>query len=85
MLPDGTIISTELDCPLVERDNTVISLPPHTTIRAISIVHECLSTCVFRETEKIQIVERENVKINKLIFEHDWSNPHYCWNKYCIC
>ena len=80
-IPDGTIIRNELDCPLVERDNHIISLPPQSILRSVSIVHECLSTCVFREMEKIQTVERECVK---LIFEHDWSNPHYCWNKYCI-
>ena len=27
-----------------------------------------------------QTVERECIKVNKLIFEYDWSNPHYCWN-----
>ena len=85
MLPDGTIITNEMDCPLVERDDHIISLPPHSISRAISIVHECLSGCTFKETEQIQTVERESVKVNKLIFEHDWSNPHYCWNIYCVC
>ncbi len=69
MLPDGTIITNEMDCPLVERDDLIIS-------RAISIVHECLNGCTFKETKQIQTVERESVKVNKLIFEHDWSNPH---------
>ena len=84
MLSDGRIITNELDCPLVEHDDH-ISLPTHSISRAISILHECLSTCVFRETEQIQTVEREYVIVNKLIFEHDRSNPHYCWNIYCIC
>jgi hypothetical protein len=63
MLPDGTIIRNELDCPLVEHDDHIISLPPYGILRSISIVHERLSTCVFRETEKIQTVKRD-VKVN---------------------
>ena len=57
MLPDGTIITKELDCPLVERDDHIISLPPHSISRAISIVHECLSGYMFKETEQ-QLRER---------------------------
>ena len=83
-LPDGTPITNELDCPLLERDDNLFSMPPHWVSRAVSVVHECTSTCVFRETEQSQTVERECVKVNKLVFQHDWSNPHYCLNIFCI-
>ena len=84
-VPDGRSITNEFGCSLLEPREGIQSFPPHYIVRPVSIIHECSATCEFKKTEVLQTVEREEVQVEQLTYEHDWSNSHYCLNIYCIC
>ena len=54
-------------------------------MKSVSILHECTPTCTFsRKTHFTSIIERENIELNALTFNHDSKNVYYSLNIYCI-
>lgn len=80
---DEQPILNPYDCPLLELSNTIFCTPSCNIKRHAPLVHECTNSCTFQETMQARTVERENILCNKLVFQHDWSNPTYCFNVYC--
>lgn len=59
----GVAIENEVDCPLLEMEERVEVIPSSAIIEAISVVHQCTSTCYYKTNS---MVERE--EINILVF-----------------
>ena len=82
--PDGQPLLNKHERPLLELSNMIYSTSGSNVMRAVSIVHECGGTCTFRETTAVQNIERMDIAVNKLVFNHDWNNTMYCYNVYCM-
>lgn len=80
---NGRMLVNEVDCPLLELKATIEIVPSLAVLDVISVVHQCTSTCRFKEDREVTI-EREEVKMNTLGFYHDSSNKMYCHNVYKV-
>ena len=81
----GEELKNEFDCPLLEKKERYIAIPTIDVVQSVSILHECTPTCTFsRKTHSTSIVERENIELNTLTFNHDSKNVYYSLNIYCI-
>ena len=79
---NGEPLTNEYNCPLLSLTSRVFPLSCECVKKAVSIIHEC-NTCTFVECRSSQRVEREDIEVDKLTFQHDWTNPFYCLNIYC--
>ena len=70
-------VLNEFDCPLLERVEVIRST---NVLVAVSIVHECSSTCTFTEERRFQTIERQTVSQNSLVYHHDFSNFEHLQN-----
>ncbi len=82
--PLGEPLVNEYDCPLLSLTRTVITVYAFNIIKAISIVHECTESCCFVNSVRHRNVEREQISVSSLVYEHDFSNYLYCLNIYCM-
>ena len=85
VLADGTPITNEYDCPLLLMSHIIFTAKPSEILKAVSVVHECGETCRFVNKETPRNVERENISLARVEYEHDFStNFMYCLNIFCI-
>lgn len=83
--PLGDKIMNEVDCPLLELSHTIFTTLSSSVLKAVSVMHECSTTCHFVSKQIPQNIERESVSVSKLEFEHDFSsNLIYCLNLYVL-
>ena len=83
--PLGTAVTNEYDCPLLMLSNTVFTVKATEVLKDVSVVHECTESCQFVERAVPRNVEREDVSVSRLEFEHDFdSNIMYCLNIFCM-
>ena len=83
--PLGTAVTNEYDCPLLMLSNVVFTVTAREVLKDISVVHECTQSCKFVERAVPRKVEREDIPVCRLEFEHDLeSNVMYCLNIYCM-
>lgn len=80
----GVPLTNNYDCPLLELTSHVKTITPATIVSPVSIVHECTDSCVFVNSNTRRRVERCDIVVNKLVFQHDSSNTLYCLNIYCM-
>ena len=80
----GMPLTNSYDCPLLELTSYVKAITPATIISPVSIVHECTDSCVFVNSSTRQRVERSDMIVNKLVFQHASSNTLFCLNIYCM-
>ena len=78
---NGEPLTNESDCPLLSR---VVAVSPVAVQAAVSIIHECNTSCVFNQCCTRWRVKREDIEVTKLTFQHDWTNSFYCLNIYCM-
>ena len=82
---EGDPVKNETDCPLIILSDTVFTVKSSAVMKAVSILHECGSSCKFSIQSCSTIVEREERLSHKLHFQHDWcGNDLYHLNIYCI-
>ena len=77
-------VSNEYNCPLLLRAYTIKLIRVMCVASAVSIMHECTSTCTFSDQLQPQTIERESVVHNSLTFEHDFTNDMFSLNVYCL-
>ena len=83
--PHGNPITNECDCPLLLLSHEIFTTRALEVLKAVSVVHECGETCRFVDKETPRNVERENISLSRLEYEHDFSsNLMYCLNIFCI-
>lgn len=78
------LVYNDFDCPLLILTKDIDCVTPTSLVRSVSIVHQCSSSCVFKETVSRTLVEREAIESRRIVFEHDWSNDVFCLNNYCM-
>ena len=76
--------NNDLDCPRLCMTNLFYCIDSHLISHAVSVIHECTSTCNFVSTTVTSTVEHEQVASTALTYMHDYSNKNYCLNVY-IC
>jgi len=81
---NGEPLTNDYNCPLLSLTPRVVSISSDSVKKAVSIIHECNTSCVFVECQSTCRVEREDIEIDKLTFRHDWTNLFYCLNIYCM-
>eukprot|EP00731_Ephydatia_muelleri_P004904 Em0002g1080a len=69
----GEPILNDIDCPLLTLTKQLLLVPPSTLVCAVSICHQCSSSCTLKEQSNGQ-----------LLFKHDWNNDMYAYNIYCM-
>ena len=78
----GYQIQNELECPLAGYTGR-FELIPSTSIRgAVSIIHECVDTCVVGDV--VTLVEREATSLLGKTIKHDYKNNYYSINLYSM-
>ena len=77
-------ISNEYNCPLLLCGYTIKLIRVTYVASAVSVMHECTSTCTFSNQLQPQTIERQSVVHNSLTFEHDFSNDLFSLNVYCL-
>lgn len=77
------LVHNEMDCPLLELDDSMLNISPKTVKTAQSIVHECTSTCKIVNGTFQRTIERESADTQGIYFQHDLTNKMYCFNVYC--
>ena len=80
----NTPLLNNIDCPLLHLCNTAKAVLSTTVRRAVSVVHECGPTCTFQRTSVLRNAEREHIATQTLTFSHDYGNPMFCLNIYCM-
>ena len=55
----GTPFVNEYDCPQLDLTTTIFIIPGKNIKRAVSIAHECDTSCCFKQTETVENVERQ--------------------------
>ena len=78
-----THIVNEYNCPLLDLSRTIFTTPGRNIQHTVSIVHECGTSCCFKQTNTVQNIERQEITRTNLTFDHDWSNTLYSYNVYC--
>ena len=88
LLPQQSINGEQLhnafDCPILELTRTLFTVPSANIQKPVNIVHECTDSCTFSEVATTLSVEREQLVSTKLTYIHDWNNPYYCYNIFCV-
>eukprot|EP00731_Ephydatia_muelleri_P019652 Em0012g477a len=74
----GAPLLNEYDCPRLDLTTAIFSTPGKNIKRAVSIVHDCDTSCCFKRTETVEYFERQETVQSKLVFEHDWCNTSSC-------
>ena len=69
---DGNPINNEYDCPLLILSNVIFTVKSSEIVRSVSVVHECSETCKFVNKETPRNVEREDISLSRLEYEHDF-------------
>ena len=80
----GERICNEYDCPILNLTGVIYCLPSRYILSAVSIVHECTTTCTFVISTTQKKIEHEVITVSKTTYRHDWSNKLYCENIYCM-
>ena len=70
-LPTGEPILNSFECTLLCLSDSAETVPSTTIKRAVSIVHQCGSTCTFQNTLCSKSIEREPIDTCRLTFVHD--------------
>ncbi|KAL5489080.1 hypothetical protein EMCRGX_G018130 [Ephydatia muelleri] len=81
---DGEQLHNAFDCPILELTRKLFIVPNADIQRPVNIVHECTDSCTFSEVATTLSVEREQLVSTKLTYIHDWDNPYYCYNIFCV-
>ena len=76
-------IKNELDCPLYVLSKRLCAVPSTLIDNSVSFVHQCNPNCKFN-THVLSSSEHETVTVNRLVFNHDFSNRSFCFNLFCI-
>eukprot|EP00731_Ephydatia_muelleri_P021864 Em0014g455a len=82
--PDGQPLVNSFDCPLYYLSRKLFTVDSSAIVRAVSMVHECGSSCKLQDAELFQNVEREEMATMQCVLKHDWTLPLFCYNVYCI-
>lgn len=56
------LLYNDFDCPLLMLKKDNVCVIPTSLVHSISFVHQCSSTCVFKETIARKLVEREPIQ-----------------------
>ena len=80
------MLTNEYECPLLTLTNTLTGINPADIVTEISVMHECTDSCKFVDNGPLNVlqIERENIRTNRLMYVHDWTNKWYCLNIYCM-
>ena len=70
-------------CPLLTLTKVLWVLSPTAIVRAVSVIHQCTSTCVADFMRVATRTERQRITENTLRLKHDRSNTMYCYSVYC--
>ena len=81
---DGEQLHNAFDCPILELTRTLFIVPSADIQRPVNIVHECTDSSTFSEVATTLSVKREQLLSTKLTYIHDWNNPYYCYNIFCV-
>lgn len=81
---NGEPILNQFDCPLLTLSTDFYAVHPDSIITSISVIHECTTSCTFKQNSSSSRIERELISQNSLVYEHDWSHNIYCLNLFCI-
>ena len=68
----GDPVKNETDSPLMILTDTVFTAKSSAVLKAVSILHECGSSCKFSIQSCSTIVEQEERLSSKPHFQHDW-------------
>ena len=74
MVASGQPCLNQFDCPLLTLTKVIRVLFPAAIVRAISVVHQCTSTCVVDSMHIAARMERQRVSENTLRLKHDCRN-----------
>lgn len=77
-------ILNDLDCPLLMLTRTIFTVKSSAILNAVSVVHECGSTCKFVIKQWPGRIEREQYLSSRIEYEHDYGNSLYYLNVYCM-
>ena len=69
----GEAILNDIDCPHLTLTKQLLLVPPSALVCAVSICHQCSSSCTLKEQSNRQ-----------LLFKHDWNNDMYAY-KSTVC
>ena len=83
---NGQCMVNDYDCPLLSLSSQIVTVAPSAVHTAVSVMHECTSTCLFDNSNTRQTLEREDIHTihMHLSYTHDWTNTFYCLNIYCM-
>ena len=81
---NGQCMVNDYDCPLLLFSSQIVTIVPSAVQAAVSVMHECTSSCYFKKQNTCRRIEREDIDTIHLSYIHDWSNPFYCLNIYCM-
>ena len=74
----------EYDCPLLTLSKTVFCISSSNVLRSVSVVHECTESCNFKTARVCSKSGKTGHVCNTLVYCHDWNNPIYCYNVFCV-
>lgn len=83
-LSNGVPLLNEFDCPLYTLSCTIFPVVSCSIHKPVSMVHECGNSCVFKAVRNVSMTEREQIETSQCVFTHDWNNPLYCRNVFCV-
>jgi len=75
-------ILNDMDCPLLQCTSNFYVVPSIGVQASISVVHECLGTCIQSRGKRV-MTEREETLTNMNYIKHDYTNDIYSLNLYC--
>ena len=79
---DGNPITNEYNCPLLILSHVIFITKSSEIVKSVSVVHECGDTCKFVNKETPRNVEREDISLSRLEYEHDFCTNFL--NIFCI-
>lgn len=76
-------VLTDYDCPVLVLSKTLRIVSSQSILSPVSIIHLCNHTCTFRNARTTRQIERQDMTIEKMIFQHNIDNIMYCLNIFC--
>ena len=81
--PYGIPITNEYDCPLLSLSHIIFTTKTSEVLKGVSVIHQCTETCQFIDKECGRNVEREDICLSRLEYQHDFSGKLYVLSE-CI-
>lgn len=81
----GVPVADELGCPSFVLSHNIFFSETEDVVKAVSMVHQCDSSCQFVTKSYSRNVERETILASRLEYVHDYcNNLKYSLNVYCL-